>query len=50
MPVDGDGSPFLAKGLGVLGRFVDRVVDQIFACGKFDRLFACKLSSSVELR
>ena len=50
MPVDGDGSPFLAEGLGVIGRLVNRVVDQILSCGKFDRLFACKLSSSVELR
>ena len=50
MAVDGDGAPFLAKRLRVVGRFIDRVVDQVLVCGKLDRLFACKLPCSVELR
>ena len=49
MAVDGDGAPFLAKGLRVVGRFIDRVVDQVFVCSKLDRFFACKLPCSVEL-
>ena len=49
MAVDGDGAPFLAKRLRVVGRFIDRVVDQVLVCSKLDRLFACKLPRSVEL-
>ena len=48
MAVDGDGAPFLAKRLRVVGRFIDRVVDQVFVCSKLDRLFACKLPCSVD--
>ena len=50
MSIDGNGPPFLAEGLRVLGRLVNRVVDQVFVCSKLDRLFACKLPCSVELR
>ena len=48
--VDGDGAPFLAKGLRVVGRFIDRVVDQVLVGSKLDRLFACKLARGIELR
>ena len=50
MAVNGDGAAFLAKGLRVVGRFIDRVVDQVLVGSKLDRLFAYKLACGVELR